>query len=530
MKSAELRSAIRGLLGFVAPTHSIPSAAAGEVHTVRMKTRKPRERTRIPVILALLFSAPLLGAGECPPPTADHENRVKTDGYSLEIESAAGAVGDVVPVNVAFRCEIPVPEGSQGGTSFHVAVCHDPSVATLVGEPTYSEEFLSLISPMGAYFYRISESAGGPGNQKGDGFVLGASFERTAYPSRIPIDPAIPMMTLYYRLKGNPGDAGNVTCCDATLERGNARCLYNQLHQTWTWGQQLRITEYLSQSHKPGTLTVLEGPTTRPDRPPEPPPVKVYPDRPSVAEADFRIHLVGGASFPQARNVPVEVYAEAAVEYSAFVIPIDFDEEVLRLDSVRTYSAGGAALIDNRNETPGGSRDFVEGHAVLYGDMRFATRRLAEEGEQIHVATLYFDILREPAGGETPLAVAEIVDSKGLPWKPSIRVRHLSDAASESEGIHSQIGPARTVDTSIRIEQREASVGDGNLDGRIDLTDAVAILEVLFLGGRCSLCFETSDFTGDRTVDLSDAVSILNFLFLGGSGPAQQTTICAAGV
>ncbi len=59
--------------------------------------------------------------------------------------------------------------------------------------------------------------------------------------------------------------------------------------------------------------------------------------------------------------------------------------------------------------------------------------------------------------------------TKGLAWKPSIRIRHLSDAAPESEGMHSLIAPALLENGSIRIDKREVSVGETSVDGKIDL-------------------------------------------------------------
>ena len=62
--------------------------------------------------------------------------------------------------------------------------------------------------------------------------------------------------------------------------------------------------------------------------------------------------------------------------------------------------------------------------------------------------------------------------------------------------------------------------GDANLDLEVNLTDAVYILNNLFLGGAPLPCAEAADVNGDAatggTVDLSDGVYLLNFLFLGG--------------
>ena len=85
--------------------------------------------------------------------------------------------------------------------------------------------------------------------------------------------------------------------------------------------------------------------------------------------------------------------------------------------------------------------------------------------------------------------------------------------------------PARSRDTDRNglpdeCESRPFHRGDPNADGRTDLSDAVAILEFLFLGGVTPGCTESADVQNDGLVDLTDAVSILNYLFVNGPRPA----------
>ena len=66
--------------------------------------------------------------------------------------------------------------------------------------------------------------------------------------------------------------------------------------------------------------------------------------------------------------------------------------------------------------------------------------------------------------------------------------------------------------------------GDCNQDGRLDLSDGICLLNVLFGGGTPSCDGQESfrglmNVNGDTTLDLSDAVSIFSFLFLGGPAP-----------
>lgn len=62
--------------------------------------------------------------------------------------------------------------------------------------------------------------------------------------------------------------------------------------------------------------------------------------------------------------------------------------------------------------------------------------------------------------------------------------------------------------------------GDSNVDGTVDLSDAIHSLGYLFLGSPADLdCHDASDSNGDGTIDLTDAVYGLAYLFQGGPPP-----------
>jgi hypothetical protein len=63
--------------------------------------------------------------------------------------------------------------------------------------------------------------------------------------------------------------------------------------------------------------------------------------------------------------------------------------------------------------------------------------------------------------------------------------------------------------------------GDPNGDGTTDISDAIAVLSHLFLGGVAPSCKESADANDDGQVDISDGIAILNFLFLGGKSLAE---------
>lgn len=57
--------------------------------------------------------------------------------------------------------------------------------------------------------------------------------------------------------------------------------------------------------------------------------------------------------------------------------------------------------------------------------------------------------------------------------------------------------------------------GDANADGGLDLSDAVRILDHLFLGAPAPLCLDAADANDDGVVDMSDPVAVLTFLVRG---------------
>jgi len=57
--------------------------------------------------------------------------------------------------------------------------------------------------------------------------------------------------------------------------------------------------------------------------------------------------------------------------------------------------------------------------------------------------------------------------------------------------------------------------GDGNGDGKTDISDAAALLTFLYVDNTATLaCLNSMELTGDSKRDISDAVFLLTFLFV----------------
>jgi hypothetical protein len=68
--------------------------------------------------------------------------------------------------------------------------------------------------------------------------------------------------------------------------------------------------------------------------------------------------------------------------------------------------------------------------------------------------------------------------------------------------------------------------GDANADENTDLSDAVFVLNHLFVGGAPPTCEDAADIDDNETLEITDAVYLLSFLFNGGPEPAAPFPEC----
>ena len=454
-------------------------------------------------------------AQECPPLSIDPSYFIQSDEYWLEARGADGAIGDVIPVTISLHSQLPNP----GWIALDVALCHDPQALEIVGEPIYSEELLSLIGVFGIYFYPVDEAQGASGNPQGHGIIVPFDFNPEAYNARFPSELPLPLMTAYYRIKGEAAGTTELSFCDGALAVQNVRCSYNHIHAYGS--DHTQGNDYLSHMHIGTTLHVLDGPATHPDRPPEPPTARVYAERPTADQVDFQVRIGGAFAAPGAKGIPVEVEVSAGVEYSGIQVPIDFDERYLRLTRVEQNFLSGAVVINNRDETLGA--DATEGYAVIFSGLGPSSRRLALEGEVVKAATLYFDVLEAAAEIEsTTLSVATVgtVQSSYPPW---VGVHHHDGVGVQSPVVRSEIEPIITRSGIFGLRgPLKVLLGDANFDSRLDISDPILVLNYLFRTEDVPACANAADFNQDTRLDISDPISMLGTLFLGAPVPGDS--------
>ena len=70
--------------------------------------------------------------------------------------------------------------------------------------------------------------------------------------------------------------------------------------------------------------------------------------------------------------------------------------------------------------------------------------------------------------------------------------------------------------------------GDANVDGSVDVGDAIEILNTLFGGGGTAPCLEAADVNADAVVDIADPIALLAYLFSEGAAPSAPFPECGA--
>jgi Dockerin type I domain len=73
----------------------------------------------------------------------------------------------------------------------------------------------------------------------------------------------------------------------------------------------------------------------------------------------------------------------------------------------------------------------------------------------------------------------------------------------------------------ITYYQPSVFCGDANSDGTINVTDAVYIINYIFIGGEAPYPLENPEVNCDGAVNVSDAVWIINYIFVGGNAPCD---------
>ena len=101
----------------------------------------------------------------------------------------------------------------------------------------------------------------------------------------------------------------------------------------------------------------------------------------------------------------------------------------------------------------------------------------------------------------------------------------LNSLVVEDTGDYQVVASNRCASVTSEVAEVRASVcfhrGDVDASGDLDITDGIAIFNLLFLGRGETMCLETADVNNDGDVDVSDGIRNVNYLFLGGEPPVS---------
>jgi hypothetical protein len=95
----------------------------------------------------------------------------------------------------------------------------------------------------------------------------------------------------------------------------------------------------------------------------------------------------------------------------------------------------------------------------------------------------------------------------------------VADSFDFTVRVTDSSNPSKQDDQELFIVVGTQASGDVNLDGQVNLEDALYILNYLFKDGPAPSPMEIADVNCDEEVNLGDALHLLNYLFKGDDPP-----------
>ena len=261
------------------------------------------------------------------------------------------------------------------------------------------------------------------------------------------------------------------------------------------------------------------------------------PVRPPPREDWRGTYRLEGGTATCGESVAVPFFIEANVLTFSFCFSIDFDEDVLEATEVeKVYRLPDAKEwgfeqfgFDNSRRTAGNA-GVDEGYLV--GAAVFSFKAPMEVGippdTPTEVLRLHFGVRPDAPLGETSI---DFVDGACFPGAPATSneltlLNETQDAATVVAPLFVMARMNILPDGALFIR------GDSNGDGKVDISDAQATLNYLFLGGGSApRCPDAADANDDGVLNIADPVMTLWHLFLGGGplpppsdGPGEDLT------
>src|SRR5690606_15290575 len=115
---------------------------------------------------------------------------------------------DVVAVDVSLRVE----EFHGRLVGFQLVAVYDPEKMELLGEPIYSDLHQRLV--FFPTYWRLGVGGSGHTNSGVSGFTMGGNIESNAALGLFLANESVPLATLFFRLKGEPGTTAELRFSD----------------------------------------------------------------------------------------------------------------------------------------------------------------------------------------------------------------------------------------------------------------------------------------------------------------------------
>jgi hypothetical protein len=225
-------------------------------------------------------------------------------------------------------------------------------------------------------------------------------------------------------------------------------------------------------------------------------------DLPGAFTYSAKVLELGEASlYPGESGVPIDLRATTDVALGAISLGLVFEPSNLSIEAIQndgTVTVGAAfaaAKIDNDagTATYGVVMDFFDSDPSIPARANQLVARVVAASDP-----------EATVGTETPLHLETNVGD------PPIELFFTP------AGTVDKIRPF-TVDGLVRIVPGPLFIrGEVSGDGRVDMADAVRLLDALFRGGAAIDCDDAADANDDGFVNVSDPVYLLLFLFSGG--------------
>jgi hypothetical protein len=146
-----------------------------------------------------------------------------------------------------------------------------------------------------------------------------------------------------------------------------------------------------------------------------------------------------------------------------------------------------------------------------------------EPGEDVLVAKIVATV----SASASPGTVISLEPTNGEGAAGSGPNGALNELTEKGDARYLSLLP-RTVGAALHVEVAAFSRGDSNSDGNLDISDPIATLNTLFLGGGPIPCPDAADANDDGKVDISDPVATLGFLFDPAGETAPTLGVCGA--